>query len=90
MTDRLPCLVPHCRRTCRQEPDPVDIEGQTFNLMDEWICARHWPLVPAATRRLYSAAKRRLRKFRTKKCAAVASRLWRRCKREAIERAAGI
>lgn len=90
MSDRLPCLVPHCRRTRRQEPDPVNVDGQIFDLMEEWICPRHWPLVPAEARRIYSAAKRRLRKLQNQKCAAVAARLWRRCKREAIERAAGI
>jgi hypothetical protein len=41
---------------------------------DEWICQKHWTLVPRQMRRAYSHAKRR------KKPVKVLVRLWGRCK----------
>lgn len=48
MTDRTPCCVPHCRRT------KTLTQGGT-----EWICGRHWPLVPKYMRRRDSMLLRR-------------------------------
>lgn len=70
MADRLACLVPGCRRTCKP-------------FHGEWICGVHWPATDRAMRRLLSLAKRR---GRQQACAAI----WRRLKRQAIERAVGI
>jgi len=66
VTERLTCIVPGCKRT--HAP-----------LWDEWICAKHWPLVPRDMRRAYAHARRR------KKARSVLVRLWARCKRAAIE-----
>jgi hypothetical protein len=65
MTDRLTCIVPGCRRT--HAP-----------IWNEFICAKHWPLVPRDMRRAYARAKRR------RKPMAVLIRLWLRCKAVAI------
>lgn len=50
-------------------------------LFDEWVCARHWPAVPLRYRRAYARAKRKRRS------PAALARLWRICRREAIEQA---
>lgn len=65
MSDRITCLVPGCRRT--HAPD-----------FKEWICAKHWPLVPRDIRRAYARAKRR------RKSQNALWRLWNRCKTAAI------
>lgn len=49
----------------------------------EWICAVHWKGLPAMRRRAYNRAKKR-------GDGEAASRLWRRLKATAIERAVGI
>lgn len=66
MTDRLSCLVPGCRRTCKPLP------------YREWICGKHWPLVPKQFRRAYAHAKRH------HKPDVVLDRIWARCRRAAI------
>lgn len=45
--DRIPCLVPHCRRGTRRFPD------------GEFICGKHWPLVSRKLKLLMRKAKRR-------------------------------
>lgn len=67
MAARLSCCVPGCRRTTRK-------------FYTEWICAKHWGLIPKAVRQVYQRAKRR------HKDQAAIYRLWGRCKRIAIER----
>lgn len=66
MPERCRCLVPGCRRT-------------TAVAYSEHLCARHWSLVPKATRRAYNIAKRR------QKASAALDRLWARCRRLALE-----
>lgn len=77
MGNRLPCSVPGCRRTTKP------------GRFTEWICQKHWSSVPAADRRLWTAAKRRWRRH-PEKWGRVASRIWRRCRDAAIEIAMGI
>lgn len=98
MVDRLSCCVPFCRRT-------------TKGNFREWICAKHWPLVPRALKAEWREAKRKTRRIVARKPSyrewwtlppgssdrLAAIRLWRkldqcweRCKRAAIEGAAGI
>lgn len=67
MTDRRQCLIPGCRRTHKPLPRCT-----------EWICGKHWPLVPKQFRRAYAHAKRR------HKSDAVLDRIWARCRRAAI------
>lgn len=69
---RLHCIVPSCRRTCDPSRFP---NGQAYN---EWICGKHWSLVPKRLRRLYSLAKRR------KKPASVLGYLWGKCREAAF------
>ena len=64
---RIPCSAPGCRRTCKAEHD-----------WNEWLCARHWRLVPHVMRRAYHRA------WRRKKQVSVLNRLWFRCKAAAI------
>lgn len=99
MTERVHCSVPFCKRTRRP------------NGSDEWVCGKHWALVPRQTRAAYNLAKRRSRRIIARKplyreywklspgsparLSAVAmwrrvDSAWERCKREAIERAAGL
>lgn len=68
--DRKNCVVPGCRRTC--PPDEYD----------EWICAKHWPLVPKAMRKRYLRYRRRA--LRDHRWVGVSNRMWARCKTAAI------
>lgn len=80
MNDRIPCLVPFCRRTAPRSkfPDPnVRI-----------ICRTHWNGIPKQSRRVYTRAMRRWN--RGKVPGRVMQRLWDHLERQAIEAAAGI
>ena len=76
---RLSCVVPDCRRTCAA--------GE----FTEWICGRHWSQVDKRLRRAKARIYRRakLRQWRDP-WSGLASRVWRRCRAQAIERAMGI
>lgn len=67
MTARLTCIAPGCRRT------------HAPNDFTEWLCARHWALVPKETRRAYHRARRLWRKGA--KSGHACARLWARCVR---------
>lgn len=54
MGDRIACCVPFCRRTT----------GKPFK---EWICARHWSVVPRSLRAELTAAKRQAKKITARK-----------------------
>lgn len=95
MSERLNCCIPFCRRTTRND------EGYS-----EWVCGKHWQAVPKTMRRIYIRARRVVdRRYRWDYWAEPAGsearigghravqrtlRLWRRCKRAAIERAGGL
>lgn len=53
MVDRLSCCVPFCRRTLRNEKG-----------YGEWICAKHWPLVPRSMKRRRRQQVRRVKKLK--------------------------
>ena len=92
---RLHCCVPFCRRT----KTPQDRYA-------EWVCPTHWTGVDPRLRRLFRACKKAANKatwrnprwgWAVKDLDPVAShavereaRVWARCKRQAIERAAGL
>jgi hypothetical protein len=88
MTGRISCIAPFCNRTRGDRKGHPIISGM------EWLCQDHWRLVP----RSLKARRAKLRRMekRTSDAARlhridVADRvLWERCKRQAIERAAGI
>ncbi len=89
MSERLRCLVPHCRRTRRFVGEGCYVQG-LFVAYTEWICQQHWTLVPTKLRALHTAAKRKLRRTETVFAFRVGGRVWSRCKRAAIEGALGI
>jgi len=76
---RVLCIVPYCRRTAKR-----------LDAHHEWICGKHWSLVPRAYRRAYARAKRRFKVRQTLLLWKCSGMLWSRCKRAAIERAVGI
>jgi hypothetical protein len=88
MTDRITCCVPFCHHT------RGDRKGDPILGMREWLCAEHWRLVSgtlkarrAKFRRMYKRTSDIIRKVRICKAD---ERAWEACKRQAIERAAGI
>jgi hypothetical protein len=68
MSKRLPCCVPFCRRTISAEKG-----------FSEWICPKHWRLLPGSPARLSAVAMWRR-----------VDAAWERCKRQAIERSLGL
>lgn len=82
---RLPCCVPFCRAT------RGDRKNDPITASMEWICSRHWALVPPRLKRRRAKLRRLSRRGYD---AAQASRLdcfvWDQCKRAAIEIAGGI
>lgn len=48
MTGRLPCEVPHCRRTVKDE-----------GKFTAWICGKHWGATPKTWRRRRALFRRR-------------------------------
>lgn len=96
---RVPCCVPHCRRTRR----PWDGMGAN----PEWICGKHWPQISKVLRRRDAKLLRRYRKkfgnnnpwaypggsperIESVRLAKLLERSWAACKAQAIERAMGI
>ena len=89
---RLRCCVPFCGRTRAPQ-----------DRFAEWVCPQHWTAVDKRLRRLHAGCKRAGNKAfwrkgwadvvadpRLARMAAREIRVWARCKRQAIERAAGI
>ena len=85
MKDRIPCLVPFCRRSAPLE---------RFSLSEEIMCGAHWRLVDRSLRRRDARLRRLLRRARNEavedRVYDLLSRVWSRARRQAIERAAGI
>lgn len=54
VSDRIRCCVPFCRRTT----------GEPFR---EWICAKHWSMVPRTVRAVWSREKRQARRIIARK-----------------------
>ncbi|ABS14275.1 hypothetical protein I6H96_02800 [Brucella anthropi] len=80
--DRINCSVPFCRRTIAKKALPQE--------HNEWICMKHWPLVPAALRRRKRQAEKIAKRKNTEAAWRLASMVWQHCKRVAIERAGGL
>lgn len=79
MSERVPCLVPHCGRT-------IKTRGRADGY--EWICPKHWRLVSRVLRRRYGRAKRRaLRPDATLREWGRAAVIWDHCRSQAIGRA---
>ena len=87
MNDRIPCVVPFCRRTAAS--DQCSGSG-------EMICGLHWRLADRSLRRRYARWRRRYDRVdddggrMSERIYGLLDRMWKRAKRQAIERAAGI
>lgn len=83
MSTRISCQVPFCRRTLRND------EGFL-----EWVCPKHWPLVPREMKARLRSVKRRVRKLQDRpeayaRALKLLDQTWARCRDTAIERAGG-
>jgi hypothetical protein len=82
MTDRLPCLVPFCRRTTGRHIK----DG-----FSQWICPDHWRLASPLRKRLYRMLKARVRRYPDEdRWKGMAAKNWRDIVGQVIERAGGI
>lgn len=84
---RIACLVPFCRSTRGDRNGDLLAEGM------EWICARHWALVPRRLKQRRARLRRMERRAtaeRLDRIRAADQGVWRRCKVAAIEAAGGI
>ncbi len=84
---RMHCLIPFCR--CTRTRTARDAAGT------EWICAKHWRLVPRTVKdaRTLAACRYRRTRMRDRLYPHIESALqgaWRECKAAAIEAAGGI
>lgn len=78
---RLSCMAPNCGRGIGEDAWRKrfgDLEFETA----EYVCQKHWSLVPEKMRRAYARVRRRERKFGVKLPAS--ARLWRRMVREIL------
>ncbi|WP_336801651.1 hypothetical protein [Kaistia sp. MMO-174] len=82
---RLLCCVPFCRAT------RGDRKNDPITASMEWICARHWALVPKRLKRRRAKLRRLTRRgYDDAKAARLDHSVWDQCKRAAIEIAGGI
>ncbi len=80
--DRIPCLVPFCRRTAARERFPE---------AEEIICGKHWRMSAWRTRKLYYGVRRKLRRWpNDERLRRLEWRLWERCKRQILQAAGGL
>lgn len=75
MPDRLPCCIPACRSIGTTKP------------YTEWICSRHWGLIPKQQKRAYRRAWNRANglEWRDAGANAAVARLWKWCKKHASD-----
>jgi len=85
VSDRLPCLVPFCRRTAKRQPSDTD--------ETEIICGKHYRLADKHRRRLATKIRRRYERatdaYRKRFLADLWWRNWEKIKAQVIERAMG-
>lgn len=72
---RIACCVPFCRRTA---------SADRFPGADEWICEKHWPLVPRKVKLLKRRVEARMRRKPTVRNHEACMRVWDMCKRYAM------
>jgi hypothetical protein len=72
MSDRIQCLVPGCRCTAARRRFVDGIRPEM-----EWICQKHWVLVPRDLRQNKTRAARRKKPL-------AANYWWRKCREAAI------
>lgn len=64
---RTRCCIQPCNRTTKEKHQ-------------EWICQKHWQLIPRRKRAAYSRTKRRMNRKPTEENYAAMSRIWERMK----------
>ena len=83
---RVRCCVPFCERTRGDRKNEPPLGPGT-----EWICGEHWQRVPRRLKLIRSRLKRRSTgPGWTDTDKLISARVWLRCKRAAIEAAAGL
>ncbi|MFG1250004.1 hypothetical protein [Xanthobacter flavus] len=83
---RVRCCVPFCERTRGDRKSEPPLGPGT-----EWICGEHWQRVPRRLKLIRSRLKRRSAGAGwTDTDQLISARVWLRCKRAAIEAAAGL
>ncbi|MCS4088866.1 hypothetical protein [Rhizobium sp. BK176] len=87
---RISCCIPHCKRTRRHDPDLVVVDGRVLDFGDEWICQKHWSVLPPALRREHVTAKRKVKRLGDMESEIASATVWRRCKDKASEIAFGL
>lgn len=66
------------------------VEGSELDFGEEWICQKHWSVVPAALRREHSRAKQAVKRNGDLASERISSDVWMRCKKIAAEIAFGL
>jgi len=93
-TLRVRCQVPFCNHTIGPRKDDTDPLTPTT----QWVCREHWMAIPKKMRQAHSRAWNwdHAKPYRRKGSPlmrdndAASWRVWKRCKRAAIERAMGL
>lgn len=85
MSLRLTCEVLFCKRTRGQRKGEPPITGG-----EEWVCGDHWRGVRLETRRRFQKLRRAAKADPTERNLGRSWLAWCACKREAIEKAAGL
>lgn len=90
MTDRIPCCVPFCNCSKVGPPEIVEYHHHTvwYEMeLSQWVCSKHWRMVPPKMRSMFNEAKRRFRKRKHSFALKVTMRMWTRCRDAAIKKA---
>lgn len=84
MVARIPCIVPHCRRTTRADDPVIEWPDTGF------ICSGHWRLVPPNMKAVKRRARIALRRDDRPETFNRFCRVSARCTRAALDRAGGL
>jgi hypothetical protein len=87
---RINCCVPHCKRSRKHVAVPVVVEDRVVDFGEEWICQKHWVVVPPLLRREHATAKRTVKRVGTFASDLASYQIWQRCKEVATETAFGL
>jgi hypothetical protein len=83
---RISCSVLHCRRTTKPETLAT---GEPAFLAQEWLCAKHWPLVRKDLKHQHREAKRSFRTNPNHETHALELSAWAACVSNANDAASG-
>lgn len=74
----------------KHEQVPIVVEGVERDFGAEWICQKHWSIVPTALRREYAQAKWAVKRLGDRPSGIASVEVWRRCEARATEIAFGL